>query len=98
MDIHQRGLVEPHPYASYFQQMPDFSLPFPLHLHDGVVGLLDAVQSHIDAGKQVNDLLFAAQQFAVIRKENRWSEGRQRSFPSTLVLGQGVQLKARRVL
>lgn len=45
--------------------MPELPLSLDLHLHHGVVSVLDALQSFVNSGKQVNDLLFADQDFTV---------------------------------
>lgn len=45
--------------------MPELPLSLDLHLHHGVVSVLDVLQSFVNPGKQVNDLLFADQDFTV---------------------------------
>ena len=41
--------------------MPELPLSLDLHLHHRVVGVLDALQSLLDAREQVDDLLLADQ-------------------------------------
>lgn len=53
--------------------MPELPLSLDLHLHHGVVSVLDVLQSFVNPGKQVNDLLFADQDFTVgVRQIRRW--------------------------
>lgn len=47
--------------------MPELPLSLDLHLHHRVVSILDALQSLLDARKQVNDLLLADQDLTVGR-------------------------------
>lgn len=50
------------------QQVPELPLSLDLHLHHRVVCVLDALQSFLNARKQVDDLLFADQDFTVGRR------------------------------
>lgn len=54
--------------------MPELSLSLDLHLHHGVVGVFDVFQSFIDARKQVDDFLFADQDFTVETNVNEQNQ------------------------
>lgn len=51
--------------------MPELSLPLNLHLHHRGVGVLDVLQGFFDPREQVDNLLFADQDLAVGRTEDR---------------------------